>query len=241
MHEEMKDKMREISELKEKLVDSFKVEMARGVAEVDTHEAGEVVDMIKDLAETEKLCYEACYYETVIEAMDGGDEDDWDDERMGYNPNRGADGRYTSGRSGRGGMRGRGRMGYKKPIMYKPYMDEYPYIQDWLDDPDEFRRHMTMGYRGNEPMRSGEMDMPREHRDGREDDRYGRAYSKYQEARRHYTKTQSPEDREMMRQSANEHVADMMVTVREMWAGADPEMKKQMKSDLSKLVGEMNV
>lgn len=240
MHEEMKAKMREISELKEKLVDSFKCEMARGVAEVDTHEAGQVVDMIKDLAETEKLCYEACYYETVIEAMDGGDEDDWDDERMGYNPNRGADGRYTSGRSGRGGMRVRSRMGYKKPIMYKPYMDEYPYVRDWMDDPDEFRSHM-MGYRDSDAMRSGEMGMPRESREGREDNRYGRAYSKYQEARRHYTKTQSPEDREMMRQSANEHVADMMVTVRDMWQSADPDLKKQMKADMTKLVGEMNV
>lgn len=37
---------------------------------VDTHEMGEVMDMIKDIAEIERNHYEACYYKSVVEAME---------------------------------------------------------------------------------------------------------------------------------------------------------------------------
>lgn len=36
---------------------------------VDTHEMGEVIDMIKDIAEIKRNHYEACYYKSVVEAM----------------------------------------------------------------------------------------------------------------------------------------------------------------------------
>lgn len=224
MHEELKSKMREISDTKERLMTEVHAKVAAGLKSCDVREAGEIVDMIKDLAEAEEKCWKACYYETVIKAMEEKAED-WDDEPMGYNPNRAASGRYTT-RSGR--MRG-GRMGYH------PVDDEDPYIREYLDDPNAFRRRM-MGYH---PMDHASMnDMSRE---SRHDGRYGQAYRKYREASLGYTQTKSPEYRDQMRTSAQEHVADTMVTFRDMWNTADPELKKQMKADLTKLVGELNV
>lgn len=39
------------------------------ISSVDTEELGEVIDMIKDLAETKKDLYKASYYDSVVKAM----------------------------------------------------------------------------------------------------------------------------------------------------------------------------
>lgn len=51
--------------------------------------------------------------------------------------------------------------------------------------------------------------------------------------------TNSQEDREMMERNADKHVYNSITTVREIYKAADPEMKKRIKADLTKLVGEM--
>lgn len=102
-----------ICKMKDKLCEYAHQQMQQGLDRVDTREMGAVVDMIKDLAEAEKSCMEADYYESVVEAMEeGGD-------RYGY------DGGGSSGGGSRGGSGGRsgyrmessdgegGRMGYK--------------------------------------------------------------------------------------------------------------------------------
>lgn len=89
---------------------------------------GEYIDMIKDLAEAEKECQEACYYETVVEAMES---DSYDEGRMGYNRKRNRLGQYSDGR-GMGDSGSNQRMGYI-PDMNRPYkrmMDE----TDWDED-----------------------------------------------------------------------------------------------------------
>lgn len=126
MIDELESKMYELCGMKERLISDLRSYLSRGVDYIDAKEAGEVADMIKDLAEAEKLAYEACYYKTVIKAME--DNDDYDEDGpMGYNSNRSSStGRYTSGRS-RGG-----RMGYNgRP--WKPYMDQEPYINGYLE------------------------------------------------------------------------------------------------------------
>lgn len=112
MHHELEAKLTDIQEMKQNLVSLMKAELAKGCHEVDTHEAGEVVDMIKDLAETEEKCWKALYYKTVVKAMEET-EDAWDEEGMGY-PNRSS----RTGRYVRGGIRSgtrTGRMGYSWP------------------------------------------------------------------------------------------------------------------------------
>lgn len=103
-----------ICKMKDKLCEYAHQQMQQGLDRVDTREMGAVIDMIKDLAEAEKSCMEADYYESVVEAMEeGGD-------RYGYDG-----GGSPSGSGSRGGSSGRsgyhmdssdgegGRMGYK--------------------------------------------------------------------------------------------------------------------------------
>ena len=73
--------MESVCSMMETLVDAFNGELAKGIESVNTHEAGEVTDMIKDLAETKRNLYEACYYEKVSKAMNEAE-----DYRMGYTP-----------------------------------------------------------------------------------------------------------------------------------------------------------
>ncbi len=113
----MDKKLEKISEMKDNLISCMDSVMSRGISEVDTKEAGEVIDMIKDLAEAEKACMEAKYYKSVIEAMD---EYEPDNERMGYNNRRYSNGRYAP--SGMGSV-----MGYHN--MNAPY-----YIDKYMDD-----------------------------------------------------------------------------------------------------------
>lgn len=74
-----------------------------------------------------------------------------------------------------------------------------------------------------------------------EDSRYGRAYNDYRKARRHYTETKSASDKDMMDMKASDHVADSIHTIHEIWDMADPNLRKKMKTDLQKLVGEMTI
>lgn len=72
----------------------------RGMERADVNELGKLADIVKDMAEAEKSCWEAEYYRSVTEAMGEG--------TMGYEDGMG----YARG--GRGYRRGyeQGDMGY---------------------------------------------------------------------------------------------------------------------------------
>lgn len=206
MMDEMETKVKTICEMKEKLMDAAKAKLDMGIANVDCHEMGAAIDMIKDLAEAEKSCLEAHYYKTVVEAMEEGGE-----ERLGYT---------------------RPREPWTK--RFKPMVDQEPYIDEYLDQ-HAGRYDMRMGYEDT-PPRNDRGEFRREN-----DSRYGRAYRDYQSARRHYTTTNSPMDKEAMTTHATEHVADTIATIREIWRTADTDLKKRMKTDFTNLLGEMTV
>lgn len=42
-----------------------------------------------------------------------------------------------------------------------------------------------------------------------------------------------------MKDYANEHVAESLSTLREIWDSADQDLRVRMKSDLTKLIGDM--
>lgn len=91
----MEKKLTKITEIKDQLIEWSKEEIGKGREMACTEELGEVIDMIKDLAEAEEKCWKACYYKSIVEAMKEAKEEE---ERYGYNPNRSATtGRYTSG------------------------------------------------------------------------------------------------------------------------------------------------
>lgn len=197
------DILQTISSDKCKLVKAMDHELEKGIQTMDTVELGRVADIIKDLAEAE-------YYCTVVEAMHRGEEPSYG-YPMGYNPNRGDDGRYTDGRS-----RGSGpnmRMGYR------PFMDPQPYVEAYMHDP-MFSERMHGSDRG-------------------EDRRYGDPYNKYRQARRGYSTTGSAEDKMRMEEHATEHLHDTVATLKEIHANASPEMRKRLKSELTALTNSM--
>lgn len=85
----------DICKMKERLVEAMCSQMENGMESVDTEEAGQVIDMIKDLAQTEYYCSKADYYETVKEAMKSGESYSFEDTdafrrrfKMGYMPEK---------------------------------------------------------------------------------------------------------------------------------------------------------
>ncbi len=69
----------------------------RGVDRIDVKEMGELVDMVKDLAEAEDYCWQAEYYKSISKAMEN--------ESSGYGTMRSGYG-GTGGRTGYGTVRG---------------------------------------------------------------------------------------------------------------------------------------
>ena len=74
MHE-IKAKVEQLGNLKTQLMEAVTAQFAKGIECVDTCEAGQVVDMIKDLADAEEKCWKACYYQKIVEAMHEAKED----------------------------------------------------------------------------------------------------------------------------------------------------------------------
>lgn len=241
MHDlvEAMEKLKPVKELKEKLLECIKAEIsAKGVECVDTEEAGKVVDMIKDLAETEKDCMEALYYHKVTEAMLS-----YEEPRYGYNANRSAStGRYTSaGRGSRGG-----RMGFIPP-----------HEMDWGDDYMDGGMMPSMGYGDGRSSNNGSNSGRGHSSDGQSssgssgyywpghdmmedtDRRYGDAYNKYKMTRRHYTESRSDADKKEMKRYAEDHLNDSISTIKDIWEDADPILKQKMKEDFTKLVNDM--
>lgn len=128
------EKIKTLKETKEKLIDALNGKMSMGIENVDAQEAGEVTDMIKDLAEAEKECWEAAYYESVVKAMKDADNGDM----KGYD-----DWRYASGRFA---PKGRGTYDGYTPTYPTVYSDQMGYTDRMNDGRNDMR-----GYEGD-PM-----------------------------------------------------------------------------------------
>lgn len=199
------------------MTDGLKSATNQGLNNLDTHEAGQVADIIKDLSEAkknltdaEKNEWESCYYASIVKAMKDADERGDEEDRYGYIP------REASRMGKRGMQRDR--------------------IKRWVRDPDTFEDEMyeRVGYTPGRKMSRDDRSS-----DNSSDERYGKPYREYIDSRRHYSESKSQADKDMMEMYANEHLMDVMGSVREIYKTADPDMRKRMKSDLTKLVGEM--
>lgn len=199
------------------MTDGLKSATNQGLNNLDTHEAGQVADIIKDLSEAkknltdaEKNEWESCYYASIVKAMKDADERGDEEDRYGYIP------REASRMGKRGMQRDR--------------------IKRWVRDPDTFEDEMyeRAGYTPGRKMSRDDRSS-----DNSSDERYGKPYREYIDSRRHYSESKSQADKDMMEMYANEHLMDVMGSVREIYKTADPDMRKRIKSDLTKLVGEM--
>lgn len=213
-----KEAVERICELEKKLLCTAEAVCAGGLENVDTCEFGQLIDMIKDLADAKKNCWKGAYYKCLAEEkheekekMESG-EMPWYMRLFAGGPAGYDNWRYSSGRfapTGRGHYAG-----------YTP-------------DPMGRATTTTDFNWGNDRMGMGDGMM---HRSG-----YMVPYDKYQDARRHYTETRSPEDKSKMDGFAMEHMTDTIETVKDIWQDADPSLRKKMKADLSALIGEMTV
>lgn len=215
MHE-VKQKADKLCEIKDKLVTAVADQINMGVQNVNTHEAGQVIDMIKDLAEAEEKCWKACYYKSIVKAMeeyDEGREYMDPEERRGYDHWRYSSGRFAP--SGRG-----------------HYSSGYRPMED-MHDMDPW---MSTGH-GEGQNRSR---MDGSDRYGYTPSMRGMKYDKYARARRGYDEHKDAGSKTKMDESAKEYVVDMAESVREMWRDADPALRKEIRNHFVALTGEMN-
>lgn len=245
------DKIR-IHEMLECLVEVAHAELKfKGAQNVDTKEMGEVVDMIKDMAEAEKCVWEKCYYKSVVEAMQ--DEDAYDksvlkemiekygekDGRAGYDRWRRSSGRFApKGQGHETSMAvATGRAGYdpKMPPYYDgpygPWNDVMGYDgRTWtVQESADRRSNGGSNHPNNTAGRMGyDGEMPR--RDT--------AWDKYEEAKRHYHETSDPSHKQKMSEYAKQCVDETIGTMKDIFVEADPQMQQKMKDDLFRLYRE---
>lgn len=217
----VKEKTKKLCELQEKLICAINTYMAEGIEKVNTHEAGQVIDMIKDLSEAEEKLWKACYYRTVTEAMKEAEEAGlMSIDRMGYD-----NWRYSSGR-----FAPKGRGHYKVRRGYVPM--DYPMDIDG-DYPMEVGfPPYRMGYDGDYPMMFGQ----------EPDDAMYRSQSTsldhFRKAKRNYTETHDSKDLAEMTKYGKHHIDETVDTMREMWEDADPELRDKMKKSIAGLINE---
>lgn len=199
--------------LTEKAVSEFE----KGIENVDTSEMGEVVDMIKDLAEAE-------YHSIISKAMKKADEEEeeYDKEllrslkaeygeesgRRYYDQYRYANGRFAP--KGKGTYR----RGYEEP----PYYHMYPEAEHMRDmDRDYGKMYYT------EPM----------------------SESGYDRAKRNYTETKemhkanTPEDKEHKMKSLDSYTKELASDITGMVADMSAEEKNLLRTKLSTLVSKI--
>lgn len=257
--EETKKKVEKLSKIKEQLVCGAEQEITKGLMMVDTKEMGEVIDMIKDLAEAEEKCWKACYYKQIVEAMHEEEEreelitklgmDDGENEAMGYRrgSHHGRMGydhwRYASGRFAPAGH-GHYSAGYTMPMhMMDSDEDPWMHMRPWDG---------SMGYdggsRGGSSNSGGQNGSSGSNYTGSNGGQSrmgypvssrGHRYDAYNQARMGYHESKDAKSKEHMDSTAKEYLVDTVEGIREVWKDADPAMRKEIKNKFAALMSEM--
>ena len=178
-----------------------------------------------------------------IEAMDEAEQEEKFYGRMGYR-GRAANGRFVH-RSGRGRSAG-----------YTPYLHMMEDGMDDYDMYDEMPYPMTgyrMGYTdGNRGGNMGNSSSSGSYsgnygggnsRSGyegmRQPSRYGEAYDRYKDSRRHYTENPTPEYQQKMKENADDVFDDIEELAKKMYSEADANDKAKFKQKMTQLVQNM--
>lgn len=230
--EDTKKIVDDVCNLKEDLVRAAQDEVAKGIQHVDTKEMGEVVDMIKDLAEAEEKCWKACYYKAIVTAMHEEEEEmKRGGGRMGYD-----NWRYSSGRfapTGHGHRSG-----------FTPMDDEYEermMAEGWMEGSSGYsnggsksggQNGSSSGSRGGSMGSNGRMGYSGHPR--------GDHYERYNQARMGYHESKDAASRQHMDAAARDYAVDMVDAMKEIWRDADPAMRKELKNKMTALCGELN-
>lgn len=233
----------------EKLTKCAEMELEKGVENVDTKEMGEVVDIIKDLAE-------AMYYRTLVVAMEdseyGEDYDEYgpmEDGRRGY---RGQARSKTSGRymsRGDGRRSNRGRRGYEEtmgdyemtPEMYRMYSPEYYRDMDRMDGKMYYTSNSSSGNMSSQGgSMGGSQGGSRGYSEGRDsrEGRNGQSRKSYMETKEMH-KGNTPEDKEAKRKELDKWMTDIGSDIKELVHDMSAEEKQTAKTKLTNLANTL--
>lgn len=131
-----------IYEIKNKLIEQVEKDMRERPDRVD----GEMIDAIKDLAEAERNCWEAEYYRSVTEAMEGEGGSGY----SGYSGGSSSGGSSSGGRSGwqnqyGSGRNSGGRRGYDGSGRIMGYQEAMDTMRHYMHNSDPAERERMRG------------------------------------------------------------------------------------------------
>lgn len=201
MHETM-EKVKEVCCMEEKFREALNAVLAHGIfsKEVDYKELGALSDMVKDMAETEKDLWKACYYKKMAEKLSEESMMPRYGDSYGYDHWRKASGEFAKKGTG---------------TYYPGYMPNHVY------DPN-YAGHETLVGEDGKPM-------------------FGKEYNDYKRALKHYTDTNNQDYKTEMDEHATKHMDETIMSIKDIWKSADPNMRRKIRSTLSNLVAEMPV
>lgn len=218
----------------ETLTETALCELEKGVECVNTKEFGEVVDMIKDLAEAE-------YKARISKAMEKAEDEEEAEEKYmmkrfkeEYGDEEGErryydDYRYK--RSGRFAPKGRGsympRRGYDEPPYYHMSPEMYrEHEPEWYRDMDRMSGKMYF----TEPIRMDSTEHMRDSREGRS----GMSRRSYMEAKEMHSDN-TPESKQAKMRELEKYMRSLSDDLTEAIDGASNEEKTMLKSKLATL------
>lgn len=203
----------------EKLSECAKMEIDKGIENVDTKEMGEVAEIIKELSEAE-------YYAKISKAMDEAEYGE-DYDYMGAYDRKGYRGQP---RDSRGRYMSRRRMGYEEPMRMMPEMNR-EHDAEYYRDMDKMDGRMyyssgNMGGQSSSGMSGGSMgSQGRDSREGRS----GQMRRSYMESR------EMGKDKGEKMKNLEEYIKELSSDVSEMISDASPEEKTMLRQKLQML------
>lgn len=213
----------------------------------DVNVIGGIIDMVKDLADAEKNA-------RIAKAMQEEKEDEEAEEKyilkefmdkLGEDDGRRFYDRWRY-KSGRFAPKGRGhRSGYTPYLhMMDDMYDDEPFIPDMVNyrmgySPEKERKHDGWEYEyGPYGYSSGRRDMGR--KDGMEKgSKYGKAYDRYDDARRHYHDTKDMESMKKMEESFGDIMEDFGEIADDTWKDLSPEQKNKQKPKINQMIQKL--
>ena len=208
----------------EKLSECAKMEIDKGIENVDTKEMGEVAEIIKELSEAE-------YYAKISKAMDEAEYGE-DYDYMGSYDEHNRKGYRGQPRDSRGRYMSRRRMGYEEPMRMMPEMNR-EHDAEYYRDMDKMDGRMyyssgNMGGQSSSGMSGGSM--------GSQGGSRGYSESRYENAKRGYKETKemhksgSSEDKQITMKEGEKMLNVILDEIEEMLEDAPVEMKSMVKS-----------
>ena len=209
-----------IHNMLEDISQSASTELSKGIDQVNTKEMSDVIDMIKDLSEAEKNKMEACYYKSVIEAMENAE----------YGEDYDYEGRIRRGYSGMGNRRG-----YNQPPMM--YDNRMSYMEDDMDYRMPYSNGAYGGgMRGMSSSRYGYSNRGSQgNQGGQRSSRYGYSHDEFMSNKSMY-KSNSPEDMKKRADMLEDHMDDLYDMFKEEVKDLTPEEKQLWKSKLNRII-----